>query len=84
MREMTTKDSAPETRLDAATRLAGYGTDLARAELLDVSDRTLRRARKGVLGEDFMAKAVAALRPHSRKLAKEGIEVSLDSFFEVV
>lgn len=83
LREITI-DGKSEFRLDRAAEIAGYVTDVAKAELFDVSDRTLRRVRQGVLGEDFMAKAVDALTPFSRAIAKEGIAVSLDGLFEVV
>lgn len=77
-------DGKNEFRLDRAAEIAGYTTDVAKAELFDVSDRTLRRVRQGVLGKDFMAKAVNALMPFRRPIAKEGIEVSLDGLFEVL
>lgn len=81
-REITTKDGV-EFRFDVAAQAAGFTTDVAKAALFEVSDRTLRRARAGQLGKDFMAKTVKALMPFRRSIAKEGIEVSLDGLFEV-
>lgn len=82
-REITIDDKV-ECRFDVAAQVAGFMTDVAKAELFEVSDRTLRRARSGQIGKDFMAKTVKALMPHRLTAAKWGIEVSLDGLFEVV
>lgn len=68
----------------AMTAALGCTTDLARAELIGVTPRTLRRARAGVIGEGFMTKTVAALRRQSDTLAAHGLIPSLDALFEVV
>lgn len=75
-----------EALLDAATYALGKTTDLSRAELFEVSDRTIRRARLGILGEDFMAKVVSALKPHESDLVNLDLAITtvgLDTFFEV-
>lgn len=72
-----------ERRFNVATEAIGRTTDIARAELLDVTDRTIRRARQGIIGEDFIAKLLVHLREHQTELDEFGIEVSFDYFFEV-
>lgn len=49
-----------------------------------VSDRTIRRARQGVIGEVFMARTIAALRRNSDKLHEAGMNPpTLDELFTV-
>lgn len=78
----------PELRLnqdnfDEATRLAGCLTEAARAELIGVTERTLNRVRRGVIGHEFITKTLVALRPYERKLAKMGLKPTFETFFEV-
>lgn len=84
-REITI-DGEVEYRFDVAAQVAGFTTDVAKAALFEVSDRTLRRARSGQIGKDFMAKTVKALTPFRGSItaSRLGIEVSLDGLFEVV
>lgn len=67
------------------TELAGCVDDDDRARLIGVDVKTVRRARRGILGEVFMARTVAALRPHAGAIQlKLGVEVTLDELFNVV
>jgi hypothetical protein len=65
------------------TAILGAQNDAERAVLIQMDPKTLRRARDGVIGHEFMGKTVAGLRRHSDKLAEYGITVSLDALFEV-
>lgn len=67
-----------EDRFELLTSAVGAKSDTARAELIGVDRRTIRRVRDGVVGETFMAQAVAALRKRS------GADVTLDDLFQVV
>jgi len=66
------------------TRVLGCETDLARADLLGVTARTIRRARAGIVGEEFVAKTVAAMQRHEAELAALGLTTAIDELFEVV
>lgn len=88
------RQSGPKVRLkvepdgtmpfDIAMNVIGCETELSKAELLEVTDRTIRRAKLGTIGEDFIAKTLAAVAPHARKLAREGLKPTFECFFEVV
>lgn len=55
------------------------------AAVTGVSDRTVRRARQGIIGEVFMAQTIAALQRNARKLRKAGMKPpTLDELFSVV
>jgi hypothetical protein len=71
-------------QFDLMTRVVGYASDAARARLLGVNERTMRRARQGIIGEVFVAHTVAALRRHEDALAERNLYPTLDSLFEVV
>lgn len=62
----------------------GYTDDKEIAALAGYSHRTIRRARKGQLGEVFIANTIHALCRHSEELAKYGLEPTFDELFEVV
>lgn len=66
------------------TRVLGIDTDAARAQFVGCSERTIRRVRQGVIGEEFMARAVAALRRHEKDLRRHGLAPSLDGIFRIV
>lgn len=71
-------------RFDLMTRIAGAPTPAARAALIGVDRKTIRRALAGSVGEVFMANTVTALRRHSVTLAANGLAPTLDELFEVV
>lgn len=73
-----------EDRFNLMTRVIGLEREKHRAELVGVDVRTLLRARKGIIGEVFVAGVIAGLRQHSQTLAQYGLEPTLDDLFEVV
>lgn len=71
-------------RFDLMTRVIGIVREKHRAELVGVDVRTLLRARKGIVGEVFVAGVISGLRQHSQTLAQYGLEPTLNDLFEVV
>ncbi|PZG15064.1 hypothetical protein C1I95_20365 [Micromonospora craterilacus] len=66
-------------RLDVARHtelFAAIGCDTAAkiAAATGVTERTVRRARQGVIGEVFMAQTITALRRHADTLRQHGHE----------
>lgn len=70
-----------DEQFDLATRALGCTSDTARARLLDVDPKTIYRARRGVIGEEFIAKTLAVLTQHSERLSEIGIDPSFESVF---
>lgn len=86
----TGKPDTAGIRLDVARHaelFAAIGCDsLAKiAAETGVTERTVRRARQGIIGEVFMAQTVAALQRNAGKLRKQGLTPpTLDELFTVV
>lgn len=75
-------DVARHTELFAAI---GCTTAAQIAAETGVTERTVRRARRGVIGEVFIASTVAALHRHADKLRERGHQPpTLDELFTVV
>lgn len=73
-----------ERRFNAATAAIGCASEIARSKLIGVDERTIRRARGGVIGEVFIARTIAALQRHASELAEIGMRPIFDEVFEVV
>jgi hypothetical protein len=73
-----------ETNFDLMTRIVGRGNDTARGDLIGMDRKTISRARGGVVGEDFIANTIIALRKHERLLSTCGQRPDFDSLFEIV
>lgn len=71
-------------RFDLYTRVLGCETDVARGELIGMTDRAVRRARQGAVGGVFVANTLAALRRFERELAACNLRVTFEELFEVV
>lgn len=68
-----------------ATEVLGCGTDVARADLFDFDNKTIRNLRSGgSVGDKTVAKILTVLRANRELLGKQGIEVGFDEFFDVV
>lgn len=86
----TVKSDAAGIRLDADRHrelfaAIGCDSDVAIAAETGVTDRTVRRARDGIIGEVFMANTIAALQRNKGKLRDAGLEPpTLDELFTVV
>lgn len=72
-----------EGRFEQITKALGSDSDLARARLLAVDPKTIYRARRGVIGEEFIARAIAVLHEHEAELKAIGVEPSFETLFEV-
>ncbi|MFC6017756.1 hypothetical protein ACFP2T_16265 [Plantactinospora solaniradicis] len=72
-----------QDQYDAMTRVLGLTTDPARAEFFGYTDRTIRRARNGSIGEDFIARTVAGFREHESTLKAAGFASGFDEVFLV-
>ncbi|SCL32222.1 hypothetical protein GA0070616_4410 [Micromonospora nigra] len=86
----TVKPDTAGIRLDVARHtelFAAIGCDSPAkiAAETGVTERTVRRARQGVIGEVFMAQTVAALQRHEKTLTAAGLKPpTLDELFTVV
>lgn len=70
-------------RFDQITKALGCDSDMARSRLLDVDPKTIYRARRGVVGEDFIARSIAIMSQHASELEAIGIRPSFEAMFEV-
>lgn len=68
---------------DVITAVLGAGTDAARARLLNVDNKTIYRARRGVIGEEFIAKTLDVLERNKDKLTPLNIDPTFESVFVV-
>lgn len=73
-----------EDRFTVMTRVLGIESDTARAAFIGVNPRTISRARDGVIGEEFIARALSALRRREKALAKFGLQPTFDDLFVVI
>jgi hypothetical protein len=72
-----------EHRFNLITRVLGAGSDVARARLLDMDPKTIYRARRGVIGEEFIARLLNVMRQHADELAKANLGTSFEDVFEL-
>lgn len=70
-------------QFELITQELGADSDTSRARLLGVDPKTIYRARRGVIGEEFIAKALAVMLEHADTLREVGIEPIFESMFEV-
>lgn len=71
-------------RFDLITKALGCDSDMARARLLDVDPKTIYRVRRGqVVGEDFIARAIAVMRQRAAELEAIGVRPAFEAMFEV-
>lgn len=68
---------------DQMTKTLGSDSDLARARLLSVDPKTIYRARRGVIGEEFIARVLGLMQLHRDTLAAAGIEPAFESVFKL-
>lgn len=65
------------------TSALGATTDAARAELIDMSERQVSRARTKRVGETLVARTLAGLRRHEKTLRKAGLRPTFEELFEI-
>jgi hypothetical protein len=70
-------------RFGLIMRILGHTTDPAIARFIGMTDRTVVRARAGIIGERFIAAVLIALAPHADDLRALNLGVSFEDLFEV-
>jgi hypothetical protein len=73
-----------DRQFDLMTWVLNCASDEARARLIDMNAKTLYRARRGAIGEDFIAQILISLGDHHEELAKFNLAPKFDELFEVV
>lgn len=68
---------------DRITLALGCETEGARARLLDVDPKTVYRARRGIVGEEFIAKTLSTMKANRSRLAKVDISPTFESVFQL-
>lgn len=71
-------------RFDLITRVLGCDSDEARARLINVSAKTIYRAKRGSLGQELIAQTLITLGDRRDELAAYNLVPSFDELFEVV
>lgn len=66
---------------DLITAALGCESEGARARLLDVDPKTVYRARRGVIGEEFIAKTLSVMKANEQRLGLVGITPNFESVF---
>lgn len=82
--EIRLRSEDGEDRFTVMTRVLGIESDTARANFVGVNPRTISRAREGVIGEEFIARTLSALRRREKTLAKFGLQPTFDDLFIVI
>lgn len=70
-------------RFALVARVLGHTSDAALGRAIGMAERTVRRARDGVIGEQFIAAVLAAFGEHEADLAAHNIGVKFEDLFEV-
>lgn len=70
-------------RFALVARILGHTTDAALGRAIGMTERTISRARDGVIGERFIAAVLATFGEHAPELAEYGIGVKFEDLFEV-
>lgn len=67
-----------------ASQVLGCETDVARADLFDLDNKTIRNLRDGgPVGDKTMAKILTVLRANEAALERSGTRFDFDDLFEV-
>lgn len=83
--ELRKDDIAPgEFNFDLMWRVVGKVEDDDIATEIGMHPKTVSRARKGVIGEDFIANSLAALGKHEHLLTMCNLEPSFEKVFRIV
>lgn len=65
------------------TKALGADSDSARARLLNVDPKTIYRARRGVIGEEFIARALDVMGRRAAELDAIGVKPTFEAMFEL-
>ena len=69
---------------DKAARALGCSTPAEIGGLLRLNERTIKRAKAGVIGEKMIGNTLRTFTRRKRKLATVGLKPTFETFFEVV
>ena len=64
-------------------RVLGHTSDAAVGRALGMTERTIRRAKAGIIGEQFIAAVLRTFGEHQEELAQLNINVAFDDLFEI-
>lgn len=70
-------------RFALVARILGHTSDAALARAIGMTDRTVSRAREGVIGEQFIAAVLRTFGEHDAELAQYGVGVKFEDLFEI-
>lgn len=70
-------------RFDLICRILDHTTDAAIARFIGMTEPTIPRARKGIIGEKFIAAVLKNFGERSDELAKYGIGTRFEDLFEI-
>ena len=70
-------------RFDEVTKALGAHSDQARARLLAVDPKTIYRARRGVIGEEFIARVIDVMTRRASELVAVGVTPTFEAMFEI-
>jgi hypothetical protein len=71
------------TQFALVARILGHTSDAALGRAIGMSDKTIGRAREGVIGEQFIAAVLTAFGEHEELLKQYGISVKFEDLFEI-
>lgn len=64
-------------------RLLGWTSDVALGRAIGMTDRTVSRAREGVIGEQFIAAVLRTFGEREDELAEFNVGVKFEDLFEI-
>lgn len=76
--------SEVELNFDLMWRVVGKTTDPEIAAEIGMHPKTIGRARNGIIGQEFIANTLTALRKHEHLLTMVNLEPSFDKVFLIV
>jgi hypothetical protein len=76
--------AATEFNFDLMWRVVGKKSDDEIAAEMGMHEKTIGRARKGIIGKPFIANALAALRKREQLLTMCNLEPSFEKVFVIV
>lgn len=76
--------SESELNFDLMWRVVGKTSDEAIAAEIGMHEKTIGRARKGIIGKPFIANTLDALRKHEHLLTMCNLEPSFEKVFLII
>lgn len=70
-------------RFNLICRILGHTSDPTIGRFIGMTDRTVSRAREGIIGERFIAAVLRTFGEHEVELAEYGIGIRFEDLFEI-